>query len=27
MTAVELEFAGDELVAVEIDTETLEVAE
>jgi small subunit ribosomal protein S18 len=27
MTAVELEFAGDELVAVEIDTETVEVAE
>ncbi|CAB4604982.1 unannotated protein [freshwater metagenome] len=27
MTAVELEFAGDELVAVEVDTETVEVAE
>ena len=27
MTAVELEFAGDELVAVEINTETVEVAE
>jgi small subunit ribosomal protein S18 len=27
MTAVELEFAGDELAAVEIDTETVEVAE